>query len=83
VEAGLKDHSATTETETHGIETSSDDSQPIHEDKLSRDLTSSHAYNQRRKVAIVQGMNRPFFHIDLTSALQSAVANSSNEIPHV
>jgi sodium-independent sulfate anion transporter 11 len=83
VEAGLKDHSATTETETHGIETSSEDSQPIHEDKLSRDLTSSHAYNQRRKVAIVQGMNRPFFHIDLTSALQSAVANSSNEIPHV
>ncbi|KAJ5911814.1 Sulfate permease 2 [Penicillium subrubescens] len=83
VEAGLKDHSATTETETHGIETASEDSQPVHDDKLSRDLTSSHAYNQRRKVAIVQGMNRPFFHIDLTSALQSAVANSSNEIPHV
>jgi sodium-independent sulfate anion transporter 11 len=83
IEAGLKDQSATTATETHGIETSSEDSQPIHEDKLSRDLTSSHAYNNRRKVAIVQGMNRPFFHIDLTSALQSAVANSSNEIPQV
>lgn len=84
VEAGLKDQAATTETERQGIETSSENSDPIHEDKLARDLTSSHAYsNNRRKVAIVQGMNRPFFHIDLTSALQSAVANSSNEIPHV
>lgn len=27
------------------------------------------------KVAVVQGLNRPFFHIDLTSALQSAVHN--------
>ncbi|KAF7714769.1 Sulfate transporter [Penicillium ucsense] len=85
VEAGHKDQP---EVENHGIETSStQDSSPIqsvHDDKLSRDLTSSKAYNNtRRKVAIVQGMNRPFFHIDLTSALQSAVANSSNEIPHV
>ncbi|KAJ5157038.1 uncharacterized protein N7482_008138 [Penicillium canariense] len=83
VESGLKNDPATTETETHGIETSSEESRAIYEDKLARDLTDSKAYRSRRKVAILQGMNRPFFHIDLTSALQSAVANSSNEIPHV
>ncbi|KAI9803479.1 MAG: hypothetical protein M1825_001822 [Sarcosagium campestre] len=27
------------------------------------------------KIAVVQGINRPFFHIDLTNALQSALAN--------
>ena len=27
------------------------------------------------RVAVVQGLNRPFFHVDLTSALQSAVSN--------
>ena len=27
------------------------------------------------KMAVVHGLNRPLFHIDLTSALQSAVAN--------
>lgn len=28
------------------------------------------------KIAVVHGLNRPLFHIDLTSALQSAVANA-------
>jgi solute carrier family 26 (sodium-independent sulfate anion transporter), member 11 len=27
------------------------------------------------RVAVVHGLNRPLFHIDLTSALQSAIAN--------
>ena len=27
------------------------------------------------RVAVIHGLNRPLFHIDLTSALQSAVAN--------
>ena len=27
------------------------------------------------RVAVVQGLNRPLFHVDLTSALQSAIAN--------
>lgn len=40
------------------------------------DLTDSKAYQNRSKVALVQGLNRPFFHIDLMSALQSAVMNS-------
>jgi sodium-independent sulfate anion transporter 11 len=84
VEAGMKTDSTSTARETHGIETtSSEESNSVREDKLSRDLTDSKAYRSRRKVALVQGMNRPFFHIDLTSALQSAVANSSDEIPHM
>ncbi|OQD73100.1 hypothetical protein PENDEC_c017G05734 [Penicillium decumbens] len=82
LETGMKTDSTSTAQETHGIETSSSDDS-IREDKLSRDLTDSKAYRSRRKVALVQGMNRPFFHIDLTSALQSAVANSSDEIPHM
>jgi sodium-independent sulfate anion transporter 11 len=82
VETGMKTEPTTTAREAHGVETtSSESSDSIREDKLSRDLTTSKAYNSRRKVALVQGMNRPFFHIDLTSALQSAVANSSDEIP--
>ncbi|PLB53713.1 putative sulfate transporter [Aspergillus steynii IBT 23096] len=36
--------------------------------------------NNRKRIlgtmAVVEGINRPFFHIDITSALQSAVANS-------
>jgi sodium-independent sulfate anion transporter 11 len=31
--------------------------------------------SQRRKGAIVHGSNRPLFHVDLTSAVQSAIAN--------
>jgi len=34
-----------------------------------------------RKVAVVHGVNRPLFHIDLTSALQSAVHNSEEVHP--
>lgn len=40
-------------------------------------LNSSSAYKSGAgvKVAVVQGLNRPFFHIDVTSAVQSAVHN--------
>jgi sodium-independent sulfate anion transporter 11 len=81
LEAGIKTDKKTAELETDAIDASSEDSTVIREDKLQRDLTDSKAYRSRRKVALVQGMNRPFFHIDLTSALQSAVANSSEEVP--
>jgi solute carrier family 26 (sodium-independent sulfate anion transporter), member 11 len=30
---------------------------------------------ERPRMAAVHGLNRPFFHIDLTSALESAIAN--------
>lgn len=50
---------------------------------LDKELSGSkayhHAYSQEKagttKVAVVQGLNRPLFHVDLTSALQSAIAN--------
>ena len=40
-------------------------------------LGSSKAYNKvaTARVAIVQGLSKPLFHVDLTSALQSAIAN--------
>lgn len=41
---------------------------------LEKSATRSRAYGSS-KVVVVQGLNRPFFHIDLTSALQSAIAN--------
>lgn len=53
-----------------------------HPQKLHDELAGSTAYQARRKAAVVQGINRPFFHIDLTSALQSAIANME-EIPSV
>ncbi|KAH8431740.1 SLC26/SulP family anion transporter [Aspergillus melleus] len=80
LENGLKHDHHTTERETYGIEVSSDGSSG-QEDKLQRDLKDSKAYRNRRKVALVQGINRPFFHIDLTSALQSALANYGEEEP--
>ena len=45
---------------------------------LGRTLSQSKAYNKKgtgSKVAVVHGLNRPLFHVDLTSALQSAVTN--------
>lgn len=76
IEDGIKPTPHTTEIETHGIEESSDEnSNSTQDDKFQKDLKTSKAYQNRRKVAMVQGINRPFFHIDLTSALQSALAN--------
>ncbi|KAK0964241.1 hypothetical protein LTR91_012748 [Friedmanniomyces endolithicus] len=47
---------------------------------LDKQLNASGAYANTgvvdTRVAVVQGLNRPFFHIDLTSALQSAIASS-------
>lgn len=43
---------------------------------IDKQLQKSRAYGQSNvKVAVVHGLNRPFFHIDLTSALQSAIHN--------
>jgi solute carrier family 26 (sodium-independent sulfate anion transporter), member 11 len=46
---------------------------------LNKALTSSKAYN---KVAPVHGLNRPLFHIDLTAALQAAIANVQAQYGH-
>ncbi|EEP81795.1 sulfate permease II [Uncinocarpus reesii 1704] len=32
----------------------------------------------KSRMTVVQGLNRPLFHVDLTSALQSAIANAGN-----
>ncbi|PYH96398.1 sulfate/bicarbonate/oxalate exchanger SAT-1 [Aspergillus ellipticus CBS 707.79] len=82
LEEGLKHGAHATEHETHGIDIeASSDGSSTQDDKLQRDLKDSKAYQLRRKVAVVQGINRPFFHIDLTSALESALANSPPEEP--
>ncbi|KAF4965952.1 hypothetical protein FSARC_6291 [Fusarium sarcochroum] len=38
-------------------------------------MSSGELEKQRRKGAAVHGLDRPLFHVDLTSALQSAIAN--------
>ena len=44
-------------------------------------LAQSKAYSAGvgGRVAVVHGLNRPLFHIDLTSALQAAVANAEGK----
>jgi sodium-independent sulfate anion transporter 11 len=48
-------------------------------DSLDKQLSNSKAYGpgqqKHLKIAVVQGLNRPLFHIDITAALESAVAN--------
>lgn len=67
----IKEKPEATEREANGTDSSSG------EDHFHRHLEDSKAYQYRPKTAVVQGLNRPFFHIDLTSALQSAIANCS------
>ncbi|CAL8575363.1 hypothetical protein XPA_001291 [Xanthoria parietina] len=38
-------------------------------------IANSKAYGPTTRVAAVHGLNRPLFHVDLTTALQSAMAN--------
>jgi solute carrier family 26 (sodium-independent sulfate anion transporter), member 11 len=46
------------------------------ESGASEDLKAGVRLRAPRRSAVVNGINRPLFHIDLTSALQSAIANS-------
>ena len=48
---------------------------------LQKEITRSKAYSRpnAKKIAVVHALNRPLFHIDLTSALQSAIANVKSE----
>ena len=48
---------------------------------IEKAVTRSAAYkNANVRVAVVHGLNRPLFHIDLTSALQSAMSNASEQV---
>lgn len=40
-----------------------------------KNLATSKVYDQNSRRVLIHGLNRPFFHLDLTSALQSAIAN--------
>jgi len=49
------------------------------QDSIEKTIQKSAAYNTESKpVVVVHGLNRPLFHIDLTSALQSAIANAEH-----
>lgn len=50
------------------------------EDSLDKQLTQAKAYgttsSKPSRIAVVQGLNRPLFHVDITAALDSAIANA-------
>jgi sodium-independent sulfate anion transporter 11 len=53
---------------------------------LSKQLEYSKAYGggknataKTSRVAVVQGLNRPLFHVDVTAALDSALANAQRK----
>ena len=56
-------------------------SKSSNDNDLAKQLSGSKAYASAttRRVAVVHGLNRPFFHMDLTSALQSAIANIEHQ----
>ncbi|KAF1975633.1 putative sulfate transporter [Bimuria novae-zelandiae CBS 107.79] len=49
-------------------------------DSLNKQLSQTKAYGttsaKPSRIAVVQGLNRPLFHVDITAALNSAVANA-------
>ena len=66
-----------TEREVDSIEAESSAGSSGSNAGLEKTLGKTEAYKKSVgvKVAVVQGLNRPFFHLDLTSALQSAIHN--------
>ena len=57
----------------HNIDAQSSDDNSI---EYAKQLARSNSYSHAGKIALVQGLNRPLFHIDLTSALQSAIRSA-------
>jgi sodium-independent sulfate anion transporter 11 len=59
------------------------DGSSLETDPFDKQLTNSKAYgsiSQRpAKIAVVQGLNRPLFHVDITAALNSALANAQRK----
>lgn len=62
---------------SHGAQDSVARKDFTEDDDINLAIKSSLAYRPapNTKVAVVQGLNRPLFHLDLTSALQSAIHN--------
>lgn len=48
-------------------------------DSLDKQLTYGTIGQRGSKVAVVQGLNRPLFHVDITAALDSALANAQRK----
>ncbi|KAF2259693.1 sulfate permease [Lojkania enalia] len=69
---------ATDDIEEHVGSSSSSESESF--DKV---LSSSKAYGsisqQPSRIVVVQGLNRPLFHVDITAALNSALANAQRK----
>lgn len=65
------------------IETRDGSSISSEADSLEKQLTHSKAYGtsapKPSKIAVVQGLNRPLFHVDVTAALNSALANAQRK----
>lgn len=57
---------------------SKDDAADSETSDFAQKIATSKAYASGvgARVAVVHGLNRPLFHVDLTSALQSAIANA-------
>ena len=61
-----------------GSDAISHDAASASSEEFDKDLSTTKAYARQTasaRVAVVHGLNRPLFHMDLTSALQSAIAN--------
>ncbi|KAB8670383.1 hypothetical protein FH972_026296 [Carpinus fangiana] len=56
----------------------------VNQTALEKELSQAKAYNSSgsKRVAVVQGINRPFFHIDLTSALESVISTIERQEAH-
>jgi sodium-independent sulfate anion transporter 11 len=52
-------------------------------DSLDKQLSATKAYgtvkSKPARIAVVQGLNRPLFHVDVTAALNSALANAERK----
>ena len=61
---------------THEVDSIDPTDSSSSRNSLDKKLSMSKAYRSEvsaRRVTVIQGLNRPFFHMDLTSALQSAI----------
>lgn len=62
-----------TSHQAHEIDGINSESSSSGRNSFEKNVTRTKSYGGKK--VVVHGLNRPFFHIDLTSALQSAIAN--------
>ena len=81
--AGSRSGGEGDQIKSHVLETSNGDARSSGDSiEYAKGLAQSKAYKRdggSGRVAVVHGLNRPLFHIDLTSALQSAIANAERK----